>query len=83
MINQLVTNTILKVIDRSGGRAIPEKLILDYVNINLDNVVTRDEFADQLRFAQERGWVDYRVNEYKEKRWYLTDAGQVQIDKNR
>ena len=83
MIDELVAKTILKVFDQSGGRDMPERLILNYVNIELDDVVTQSEFKDQLRFIQERGWIDYRINEWKEKRWYLTDAGQVQVSKDR
>ena len=83
MINELVVMTILKVLDQSGGRDMPEKLILNYLNMELDDPVTQSEFKDQLRFASERGWIDYRINEWKETRWYLTDAGQVQVSKNR
>ena len=83
MINKLVVKNILKVLDISDGRALPEKLILDYVNLELDSVVTQSEFDEQLRFVQERGWIDFRVNEFKETRWYLTDAGQVQVSKSR
>jgi len=83
MINELVAVAILKVLDQSDGRALPERMVLTYLNTQLKDVVTQFEFRDQLRFVQERGWIDYRVNEYQEKRWYLTDAGQVQVSKNR
>jgi len=83
MIDKIKVLALLGILDQCQGHMMPQKVLFYHINIELDAPLQESELIEQLRFAQDKGWIDYKIDEFKVHRWWITDPGQVELSKYR
>lgn len=81
MIDRTVTVTMLKrlaqVAEIKGG--VEENVLMMHVNIFCPVSVTTDLLREHLAYAKGKQWIDSRLDEIDQRRWWLTPAGEVAL----
>lgn len=78
MIRKAAIVEVLNVLGQSRGFKFPQKTLGTHVNINLAEPLSHEEFTDHLQFAQRKNWIRCETDEYGEKRWWITDSGEIE-----
>ena len=68
---------LLKVLKEYKDANLLETVLHDQLNPLLPRPCSSVEFAETLGFCIDKGHAAYRVDEFGEKRWYITTAGEL------
>lgn len=64
--------------DVAGG--IEETVLFDEINLRASRAITTSLITEHLIFAQDKGWVDWKLDALRKKHWRITPAGETAID---
>ncbi len=68
---------VLDVLASLAGNPVSEKTLKQYVNNKVPMPLSVVDHAGLLSDMKARGWIDRRINDFDERCWYITEAGQV------
>lgn len=81
MIEQRITRAILKTLAASDGYMLKENLLMDEAALRIVPPAASETISENLQFCQQQGWAMNEVDVYRVKRWWITDAGKIELRK--
>jgi hypothetical protein len=81
MIEQRITRAILKTLAASEGYMLTENLLMDEAALRIVPPAPAPAILENLQFCQQQGWAMNEVDVYRVKRWWITDAGKIELRK--
>ncbi len=83
-MNKQLIQAILNTLSLIGDRALPLAVIASQVRGSVVLAVTDEAVLGALRFCQEQGWIERRVDTIDQSEmWYLVDAGRIAMRSHR
>jgi len=79
MIEKRITRAVLKVLQASEGYMLPESLLLAEADLRLVPPAAAEDIQENLQFCQQQGWARNEVDAYRVKKWWITDAGKIEL----
>ncbi len=79
MKNQLIQKSILRILNRLGHVALRETTLASEVEIAIDRPLTSAEFADELRYLEDRDLIARDVDSFDETLWSITGKGELAL----
>ena len=79
MKNQLIQKSILRILNRLGHVEIRETTLASEVEIAIDRPLTSAEFADELRYLEDRDLIARDVDSFDETLWSITGKGELAL----
>ena len=77
MIERAVMLKLLEVLENYGGYA-DERTIHTDMNLDATNrVVTSPEMLENLNYAADKGWAEWRKGGLGQRQWHLTPEGKA------
>lgn len=76
-MDEVAVKEAMAVLHALGGTPCSEKTLLRYVNIRLAVPLSSLEFAGQLEDMRSAGWLNRKVNDFQQRVWWLTPAGDA------
>lgn len=81
MMDEVNARAVLDVLNTMQGNPLTEQTLANYVNTRVPFALSRTETMELLSDMKARGWINSRQNDFDQRCWYITDAGQVVRDK--
>lgn len=79
MIERIRIQKILQTLSEYRDHSLLESAIQDQINLVLPRPISTVEFHESLSFCRDKGFIDFRIDDYKEKRWFITEPGIVHM----
>ena len=79
MKNPLIQKSILTILNRLDHVALRETTLASEVEIAIDRPLTTAEFADELRFLEDRELVARDRDSFDETLWSITQKGELAL----
>ena len=79
MKNQLIQKSILRILNRLDHVALRETTLASEVEIAIDRPLTSAEFADELRYLEDRDLIARDVDSFDETLWSITGKGELAL----
>ena len=79
MKNQLIQKSILRILNRLNHVALRETTLASEVEIAIDRPLTSAEFADELRYLEDRDLIARDVDSFDETLWSITGKGELAL----
>ena len=77
MIERAIMLKLLEVLENYGGYA-DERTIQTDMNLDATNrIVTSPEMLENLNYAADKGWAEWRKGGLGQRQWHLTPAGRA------
>jgi hypothetical protein len=74
---EILDKEILSILALQDEYPMTVELVTHYLNASLEADVLDIEVLGRLQFLKDRGWVDFRVDDYRAKKWFITDTGKI------
>ena len=79
MKNPLIQKSILTILNRLDHVALRETTLASEVEIAIDRPLTTAEFADELRFLEDRSLILRDHDSFDETLWSITAQGELAL----
>jgi hypothetical protein len=79
MKNPLIQKSILRILNRLNHVALRETTLAAEVEIAVDRPLTTAEFADELRYLEDRDLIARDVDSFDETLWSITGKGELAL----
>ena len=79
MKNPLIQKSILRILNRLNHVALRETTLAAEVEIAVDRPLTSAEFADELRYLEDRDLIARDVDSFDETLWSITGKGELAL----
>lgn len=79
MKNPLIQKSILTILNRLDHVALRETTLASEVEIAIDRPLTSAEFADELRFLEDRQLIERDHDSFDETIWSITGKGELAL----
>ena len=79
MKNPLIQKSILTILNRLDRVALRETTLASEVEIAIDRPLTSAEFADELRYLEDRDLIARDVDSFDETLWSITGKGELAL----
>jgi hypothetical protein len=70
---------ILKVLSLCKHFKLPQPALFERVRIRSGEDLPHDVMLENLTFAESKGWLATDVNAFGTKRYWITEAGEIQL----
>ena len=79
MKNELIQKTILTILNRLESVYLREATLAAEVEIAIDGTLKAGEFADELRWLQDRELIEKHPTLLDEPMWHITGKGKAAL----
>ena len=79
MKNPLIQKSILQILNRLDHVALRQSTLGSEVEIAIDRPLTTAEFADELRYLEDRGLILRDHDSFDETLWSITAQGELAL----
>ena len=79
MKNPLIQKSILTILNRLDHVALRETTLASEVEIAIDRPLTTSEFADELRYLEDRALILRDHDSFDETLWAITQTGELAL----
>ena len=79
MKNPLIQKSILRILNRLDHVALRETTLASEVEIAIDRPLTTAEFADELRYLEDRELIQRDQDSFDETLWSITGKGELAL----
>ena len=79
MKNQLIQKSILRILNRLDHVALRETTLAAETEIAIDRPLTSAEFADELRYLEDRQLIERDHDSFDETIWSITGKGELAL----
>ena len=79
MKNPLIQKSILRILNRLNHVALRETTLAAEVEIAVDRPLTTAEFADELRYLEDRDLIERDHDSLDETIWSITGKGELAL----
>jgi len=79
MIDKHLVIAILKLLHQMSAFTLSQNVLFNHLAIELTEPASPTEIKEQLRFAEDEGWIEGKRDVFKEMQYSLTPEGKAKL----
>lgn len=81
MIREDVGVAMLRVLKRCRAYKLPKPAFFEQVRTHLMESVALEDLVDTSQHIESLGWISHDLNSFRTERYWITDAGEMELAK--